>query len=711
MKPDKRNNNDSGNNKRNALGLISIILWALFLTLLFRSCWSSYENAGMVEVPYTTFKEWLEADKIQQANVESGQITFTLREGVEVELPQQEETGGAGDLMNALLPEPPQDETAVTEYVTVRLSGVSDVELMNQLEEHLPDGAYTKPVDNSAYLLNLFLAYILPILVMVGLFLFMFRVGGKGGIGGMGNLGKSNAKVYVEKKTGVTFRDVAGQDEAKESLQEIIDILHNPQKYTEIGAKLPKGALLVGPPGTGKTLLARAVAGEAGCQYLSISGSDFVELYVGVGASRVRDLFEQAKKNAPAIVFIDEIDAVGRQRGTGLGGGHDEREQTLNQLLVEMDGFASNEGVIVLAATNRADILDPALLRPGRFDRQIYVGLPDIKGREEILRVHARNKPLAEDVDLHTVAQATVGFTGADLENLLNEAALLSAREKRPFIRMDVLHEAMLKVIAGPEKKSRVVPLHARKLTAYHEAGHAVVIHELKTQDPVHQITIIPRGPAGGLTISLPEEDRSYLSRRYMEDQIVGLLGGRVAEKLCLGDISTGASNDIQRASQIARKMVATYGMSDKMGAISYDSDQEVFIGRSMSQARAYSEEVAGLIDEEIKAILDTAYARCREILSQNMDALERTAQYLLEFETMSAEDFQLVFQPPEVLERRKAEERVQRTRQAEEKAAEQARLQAAREAEMARRLQEADEAAQSKEDETPPPPQNPDPF
>ena len=467
----------------------------------------------------------------------------------------------------------------------------------------------------------------------------------------------------------------------------------------------------MGPPGTGKTLLARAVAGEAGCQYLSISGSDFVELYVGVGASRVRDLFEQAKKNAPAIVFIDEIDAVGRQRGTGLGGGHDEREQTLNQLLVEMDGFASNEGVIVLAATNRADILDPALLRPGRFDRQIYVGLPDIKGREEILRVHARNKPLAEDVDLHTVAQATVGFTGADLENLLNEAALLSAREKRPFIRMDVLHEAMLKVIAGPEKKSRVVPLHARKLTAYHEAGHAVVIHELKTQDPVHQITIIPRGPAGGLTISLPEEDRMYQSRQELQERICTCLGGRVAEELVLGDISTGASNDLQTATSIARSMVMKYGMSDRLGAISYDSDQEVFIGRSMSQARAYSEEVAGLIDEEIKAILDTAYARCREILSQNMDALERTAQYLLEFETMSAEDFQLVFQPPEVLERRKAEERVQRTRQAEEKAAEQARLQAAREAEMARRLQEADEATQSKEDETPPPPQNPDPF
>ena len=551
---------------------------------------------------------------------------------------------------------------------------------------------------------------VLAVMALLWYFLFLRRAQGGGGPSAT-QFGKVKARTLAETGRTVTFADVAGADEEKEELAEVVDFLRQPAQYTQLGARIPKGILLVGPPGTGKTLLARAVAGEAGCQYLSISGSDFVELYVGVGASRVRDLFEQAKKNAPAIVFIDEIDAVGRQRGTGLGGGHDEREQTLNQLLVEMDGFASNEGVIVLAATNRADILDPALLRPGRFDRQIYVGLPDIKGREEILRVHARNKPLAEDVDLHTVAQATVGFTGADLENLLNEAALLSAREKRPFIRMDVLHEAMLKVIAGPEKKSRVVPLHARKLTAYHEAGHAVVIHDLKTQDPVHQITIIPRGPAGGLTISLPEEDRMYQSRQELQERICTCLGGRVAEELVLGDISTGASNDLQTATSIARSMVMKYGMSDRLGAISYDSDQEVFIGRSMSQARAYSEEVAGLIDEEIKAILDTAYARCREILSQNMDALERTAQYLLEFETMSAEDFQLVFQPPEVLERRKAEERVQRTRQAEEKAAEQARLQAAREAEMARRLQEADEATQSKEDETPPPPQNPDPF
>ena len=648
MKPDKRNNNDSGNNKRNALGLISIILWALFLTLLFRSCWSSYENAGMVEVPYTTFKEWLEADKIQQANVESGQITFTLREGVEVELPQQEETGGAGDLMNALLPEPPQDETAVTEYVTVRLSGVSDVELMNQLEEHLPDGAYTKPVDNSAYLLNLFLAYILPILVMVGLFLFMFRVGGKGGIGGMGNLGKSNAKVYVEKKTGVTFRDVAGQDEAKESLQEIIDILHNPQKYTEIGAKLPKGALLVGPPGTGKTLLAKAVAGEANVPFFSISGSDFVEMFVGMGAARVRDLFKEAAKMSPCIIFIDEIDTIGKSRDNRMGG-NDEREQTLNQLLTEMDGFDGSKGVVVLAATNRPDSLDPALLRPGRFDRQIYVGLPDIRGREEILKVHARKKPLAEDASLSDLAKATAGFTGADLENLLNEAALLAARSDKRFITMSDLHEAMMKVIAGPEKKSRVVTPQAKRLTAYHEAGHAVVIHELDSQDPVHQITIIPRGPAGGMTISLPQEDRAYQSRRELEERIAVCLGGRVAEQLVLGDVSTGAASDIQKASSIARSMVTKFGMSDKLGAIAYGNESdEVFIGRTMAQARSYSEEVAGLIDEEVKAIVDQAYSRCEEILTRCRKELELTAQYLLTHETMSGETFARVFTDPD---------------------------------------------------------------
>ena len=401
----------------------------------------------------------------------------------------------------------------------------------------------------------------------------------------------------------------------------------------------------MGPPGTGKTLLAKAVAGEADVAYLSISGSDFVEMYVGVGASRVRDLFEQAKKQAPAIVFIDEIDAVGRQRGSGLGGGHDEREQTLNQLLVEMDGFAVNEGVVVLAATNRVDILDPALLRPGRFDRQVYVGLPDIKGREDILKIHARGKPLAEDVDLGRVARSTAGFTGADLENLLNEAALLAGRRDQKFITEDVIHEAVIKVIAGPEKRSRVIPEMERKLTAYHEAGHAVVIHALPDHDPVHQITIVPRGQAGGMTIFLPEEDRSYRSKAYMTQQIVSLLGGRAAEELILGDISTGASSDIQRATAIARKMVGTYGMSEKLGNVAFDAGtDEVFIGKSMGHTRPYSEKTAAEMDEEIRAIIDGAYDRCRRILTANREQLVAVAEYLLVHETMDAETFESYF-------------------------------------------------------------------
>ena len=443
----------------------------------------------------------------------------------------------------------------------------------------------------------------------------------------------------------VTFQDVAGEDEEKEELREIVEFLRQPDKYLALGARIPKGVLLVGPPGTGKTLLAKAVAGEAGVKFLSISGSDFVEMFVGVGASRVRDLFHQAKQNSPAIIFIDEIDAVGRQRGSGLGGGHDEREQTLNQLLVEMDGFTANEGVVVLAATNRVDILDPALLRPGRFDRQVYVGLPDIKGRRDILAVHARNKPLAEDVDLDKLAKGTSGFTGADLENLLNEAALLSAREHRPYIRMDVLHEAMLKVIAGPEKHSRVIPEHERRLTAYHEAGHAVVMHALPDLDPVHQITIVPRGQAGGMTIYLPDEDRSYLSRSYLLDNIAGLLGGRAAEQLVLGDISTGASNDISRATQMARKMVGTYGMSDRMGNVAFDAGHdEVFIGKSMAQTRPYSEETAAEMDQEIRRIMDEAYGRCRKILEQYRPQLDQVARFLLQHETMTAQEFEDVF-------------------------------------------------------------------
>ena len=497
---------------------------------------------------------------------------------------------------------------------------------------------------------------LLPTLVIVVIFFAMWYImfqrqagGGGGGADKTSRYSRARTRTVSDEGKKVTFADVAGADEEKEELREVVEFLRDPKRFLALGARIPKGILLVGPPGTGKTLLAKAVAGEAGVHFLSISGSDFVELYVGVGASRVRDLFDQAKNEAPAIVFIDEIDAVGRQRGAGLGGGHDEREQTLNQLLVEMDGFASNEGVIVMAATNRQDILDPALLRPGRFDRQIYVGLPDIKGREEILKVHARKKPLAEDVSLSDIAKATAGFTGADLENLLNEAALLAARGGQRFISMADLHEAMMKVIAGPEKKSRVVTPHAKRLTAYHEAGHAVVIHELETQDPVHQITIIPRGGAGGMTISLPQEDRSYMSRRELEEHIAVCLGGRVAEQLVLGDISTGASSDIQKASSIARNMVTKYGMSEKLGTIAYTSESnEVFIGRTMAQSRSYSEEIAGLIDEEVKSIVDAAYRRCEDILSQHRSQLELTAQYLLAHEVMSGETFQKVFTSPD---------------------------------------------------------------
>lgn len=491
------------------------------------------------------------------------------------------------------------------------------------------------------------LPYVLGIIGFMLIINLMSRMAGGGGAAQekMAKFGQARVQMPGRGEDRVTFDQVAGADEEKEELREIVEFLREPDKYLQLGAHIPKGVLLVGPPGTGKTLLAKSVAGEADVAFLSISGSDFVEMYVGVGASRVRDLFDQAKKQSPAIVFIDEIDAVGRQRGSGLGGGHDEREQTLNQLLVEMDGFAANEGVVVLAATNRVDILDPALLRPGRFDRQVYVGLPDIKGREEILRVHARNKPLAEDVDLAQIARGTAGFTGADLENLLNEAALLSGRRDEPVIRQKTIQESIIKVIAGPEKHSRVIPEQERRLTAFHEAGHAVVMHDLPDQDPVHQITIVPRGQAGGMTISLPEEDRSYLSKRYMEDEIVALLGGRAAEELMLGDISTGASNDLQRATAIARKMVGTYGMSKRLGHVSFNTgSDEVFIGKSMGHTRPYSEKIAAEMDDEIQQILADGYARCTEILKREREKLQTVANFLLEHETMTAEEFETVF-------------------------------------------------------------------
>ena len=513
---------------------------------------------------------------------------------------------------------------------------------------------YDYPPDPTPPIWLSLLPYVGMMLAFVFLFYLMFlRQNGAGGGDKTARFGRARTRTLSDQgEKQVTFEDVAGADEEKEELREIVEFLRDPKKFVALGARIPKGVLLVGPPGTGKTLLARAVAGEAGVNFLSISGSDFVELYVGVGASRVRDLFDQAKKDCPAIVFIDEIDAVGRQRGAGLGGGHDEREQTLNQLLVEMDGFSANEGVIVLAATNRVDILDPALLRPGRFDRQVYVGYPDMKGREAILKVHCRKKPLAEDVDLHEVAKSTGGFTGADLENLMNEAALLAARKDQPFITLSDIQESVIKVIAGPEKRSKTVIERERKLTAYHEAGHAVVGHALETADPVHQITIVPRGGAGGMTISLPQEDRGYRSRLELTEQLSSLLGGRMAEELVLGDISTGAGSDIRRATDIARNMVTRYGMSQRLGNVVFDSGHdEVFIGRSMAQTKNYSEEVAAIIDEEVKSLIDNAYARCRQILTEQRSALELVARYLLEFETMDGATFQRVFDDPAAVE------------------------------------------------------------
>lgn len=499
---------------------------------------------------------------------------------------------------------------------------------------------------------NSWIATLLPMIVVIllGMLLWWFMMkrmnSVMGDSGKQMNFGKAKVKQMADEKRKTTFADVAGADEEKEELREIVEFLKNPKKYNELGARIPKGVLLVGPPGTGKTLLARAVAGEAGVPFFSISGSDFVEMFVGVGASRVRDLFEQAKKKSPCIIFIDEIDAVGRQRGAGLGGGHDEREQTLNQLLVEMDGFGANEGVIMIAATNRPDILDPALMRPGRFDRQVTVGYPDVKGREEILKVHARGKPIAPDVDLKTIAKSSAGFTGADLENLLNEAALLAARRNLKAITMTEIEEATIKVVVGTEKKSHVMSDREKKLTAYHEGGHAVVTYFCKTQDPVHQISIIPRGMAGGYTMQLPAEDRSYRTRAEMQESLIVLLGGRVAEALTLDDISTGASNDIERATKTARAMVTKYGMSDKLGTIAYGrDDSEPFLGRDMGHIRDYSEATASAIDAEIKHLVNTAYERTESILKQHMDKLQEVAQFLFQHEKMSGEEFRSVME------------------------------------------------------------------
>ena len=606
--------------KRTYRSLLPYLLLALAVVALV-SLWDGLDSAPTVS--YNRMVQLLEEEQVKTVTVRDNEVTLELTEPVDGQSTVQ---------------------CSIHSFETF-YSDLNDL-VRQQWQDGVITDYYYYPDSATPWWVEIMPTLIMGLLVFL-IFVFLLRQQ-SAGQNGAAQFGRartvSNDDPNAPK---VTFKDVAGAEEEKEELQEIVDFLRDPGKFNRLGARIPKGVLLVGPPGTGKTLLAKAVAGEADVRFLSISGSDFVELYVGVGASRVRDLFEQAKKSAPAIVFIDEIDAVGRQRGTGLGGGHDEREQTLNQLLVEMDGFAGNTGVIVMAATNRQDILDPALLRPGRFDRQIYVGYPDIKGREGILKVHSRKKPLSDDVDLHVVAQATGGFTGADLENLMNEGALLAARRDQPVIRMGDLHEAMIKVIAGPEKKSQVVTPQAKRLTAYHEAGHAVAMRFLPTQDPVHQITIVPRGKAGGLTISLPQEDKPYMSKRELEEEIVGLLGGRVAEELVLQDVSTGASNDLQRATRIAHNMVSKYGMSDKLGAMVYDSENnEVFIGRSMGQARSYSEESAAAIDVEVRSIIDAAYEKCRSILNEHMDALERTARYLLEHETMSALEFERIFDP-----------------------------------------------------------------
>ena len=535
-----------------------------------------------------------------------------------------------------------KDKTEIKSVVPEPIEFRNDIK---EYEDNNKDMEYNlvRAADNS-FLMSL-LPTIIGIALLVAFWFFIMKKMSAGGLGGKEmNFGKAKIKDTNDEKRKTTFDDVAGADEEKEELEEIVEFLKNPDKFNALGARIPKGVLLVGPPGTGKTLLARAVAGEAGVPFFSISGSDFVEMFVGVGASRVRDLFEQAKKNSPCIIFIDEIDAVGRQRGAGLGGGHDEREQTLNQLLVEMDGFGANEGVIMIAATNRPDILDPALMRPGRFDRQVIVSYPDVNGREAILKVHARKKPLAPDVNLKTIAKTTAGFTGADLENLLNEAALLAARENKKAITMKEIQDATIKVVVGAEKKSKVMSDKEKKLTAYHEAGHAILFHVCETQDPVHEISIIPRGMAGGYTMPLPSEDKSYNSRNEMVEDIIVCLGGRVAEAIVLDDISTGASNDIEKATKTARAMVTKYGMSDELGPVRYGQESgEVFLGKDMGHSRDYSEETAAKIDKIVLDIVKGAYSKAENLLKENIDKLHQVAQYLIKHEKMHNDDFEAV--------------------------------------------------------------------
>jgi cell division protease FtsH len=590
-----------------------LILYGLVMLAVFAAVARLAKTPEAQTLPYSSVVKLFEKEQVKSFVIKDNVITMELNE------PYEGQTTARAELVD----------------FTVFYSDLNDT-VRDQYQRGIIESYNYPPYSEPSVFLLMLPYLIIGILFLVAWFILMNRAnGGQNAL----KFSRSGARLATDSDK-VTFADVAGAEEEKEELAEVVDFLREPQKYIRMGAKIPKGILLVGPPGTGKTLIAKAVAGEANVQFLSISGSEFVELYVGVGASRVRDLFEQAKKLAPAIIFIDEIDAVGRRRGAGLGGGHDEREQTLNQLLVEMDGFGKNNGVIVMAATNRKDILDPALLRPGRFDRQIYIGVPDSRGREAILKVHAKDKPLAEDVDLKTIARATTGFTGADISNLLNEAALLAARNDRRFITMPDMEEAMMKVVAGPEKRSRVITPHERRLTAVHEAGHAVSMYYLPTADPVHQITIVPRGPAGGMTMSLPQEDRWHATRQEMFESIVSFLGGRIAEQLRMGDISTGASNDIERATAIARDMVARYGMSERIGTVSYAGDQEIFVGRDYEKTKSYSERTAGDIDAEVKAIMDEAYAKCTAILTEHGDKLDEITAFLLEHEKMSRTQF-----------------------------------------------------------------------
>lgn len=605
--------------------IIMVIIWMFDLY--------GEKNSKPADISYTSFMQHVQQDEIKQVTIVDNVISGKLKDG--------------------------------KEFSTV---APNDSKLVEKLEAKKVDIKAELPPQPPWWMS--ILSSILPMLIIVGLWFMLMNQGGAGG-GKVMNFGKSRARRYDEEKLKITFKDVAGADEAKQELEEVVEFLKHPQKYNDLGAKIPKGVLLYGPPGTGKTLLAKAVAGEAGVPFFSISGSDFVEMFVGVGASRVRDLFDQAKKSAPCIVFIDEIDAVGRQRGAGLGGGHDEREQTLNQLLVEMDGFSANEGIIMIAATNRPDILDPALLRPGRFDRQIVVDRPDIKGRTEILKVHVKGKPIGQDVNLDVIAQRTPGFTGADLSNLVNEAALLTARKDKKAINMPEMEEAAERVIMGPERKSRVISDKEKRLTAYHEGGHTIVGMLLEHTDPVHKVTIIPRGRAGGYTLSLPKEDKYYATRSEMLDELKVLLGGRVAEALVLKEISSGASNDLQRATQLARQMICEYGMSENIGPVTFGHRQDqVFLGRDIARDKDYSEEVAAEIDKEVRSFMEDAYAATEKLLSDNIDKLHVIAKALMEKETLEEEEINQLVKYGHILT---AEEKLQLVQQSvadEEKAA-----------------------------------------